>query len=64
MLTAKSDQKKRGLADQEQVPQAPVNPVANIILPAAPVPLVHAPPADNVPANVDNLEVNGFVPLA
>lgn len=38
------------MGDQEQVPQAPANPVADVIISAS------APPADNAPANAENLE--------
>jgi hypothetical protein len=44
------------MAEQEQIPHAPENPVADAIIPAAP-PAEAAPAADNVPANAENLEV-------
>ena len=44
------------MAEQEHIPHAPENPIADAIFPAAP-PAEAAPAADNVPANVDNLQV-------
>ena len=44
------------MAEQEQIPHAPENPVVDAIIPAAP-PAEAAPASDNVPANAENLEV-------